>query len=341
LLTRRQFIQTAAAATAAAQTQPKRITVVGSNDSPLIERFEVGYPLDGGWHVPGMKVAGTIPGADAVFISGEPPDELFEQCVKVFEQQGRAVPVFIDGRLSSSFEKAKAMVAASRRLRFPLLAGSALPVTFRLPSIQLPLGCHIEEALMVGLRDFDAFEALQCMVERRGHGETGVRAFQLLEGDAVWDASYSRELLTAALSRSDTPLGLTVKDGRTQDLVASGQLPKLVAKPAAYLIEYRDGLKATVLLLNGAVQDFNFAARLRDAPEIQSTQFLLTPEPNATSHACLVHEVEQLFATGIAPYPVERTLLVCGMLESGETSKRHNHARLETPHLAVTYQAAL
>ena len=30
---------------------------------------------------------------------------------------------------------------------------------------------------------------------------------------------YSKDLLVAALSRSDTPLGLTVKDGRTQDLV--------------------------------------------------------------------------------------------------------------------------
>ena len=97
-----------------------------------------------------------------------------------------------------------------------MLAGSSLPVTWRLPAIELPLGCEIEEALMVGVggsdpMDFHALEGLQCMVERRRGGETGVKAVQLIEGDAVWKAGeegrWSKELLTAALSRSDTPLG--------------------------------------------------------------------------------------------------------------------------------------
>ena len=102
---------------------------------------------------------------DAVLIIGEhgnyprnekgqilyPRYEFFEQCVKVFEQDGRAVPVYNDKHLSYSFEKAKAMVDASRRLRFPMLAGSSIPVTWRLPAIDLPLGCEIEEALMVGV----------------------------------------------------------------------------------------------------------------------------------------------------------------------------------------------
>ena len=101
----------------------------------------------------------------------------------------------------------------------------------------------------------------------------------MIEGDAVWKAldegRYSKDLLTAALSRSDTPMGLTVTDGRTQDLAASGQLRSLVKSPAAYFIEYRDGLKATMLMLSGAIKDFNFAARLKGSPRIWSTQFLL------------------------------------------------------------------
>lgn len=189
--------------------------------------------------------------------------------------------------------------------------------------------------------DFHALEGLQCMVERRGHGETGVKAVQMIEGDAVWDAGkqgrYSRDLLIAALSRSDTPLGPTVEDGRTQDLVGSGELPRLVKNPAAYFIEYRDGLRATLLMLNGALKDFNFAARLQGG-SIQSTQFLLTPEPNVTYSACLMHNVEEMFASGAAPYPVERTLLTSGILESCLTSKVQGHARLETPHLAVEYR---
>jgi hypothetical protein len=281
-----------------------------------------------------------------------PRHEFFEQCVTVFEKDGHAVPVYNDKHLSYSFQKASEMVSDARRLRFPLLAGSSVPVTWRLPAIDLPLGCQIEEALMVGEggsdpMDFHALEGLQCMVERRGNGkaggETGVKAVQLLEGDAVWKAGdegrYSKDLLTAALSRSDTPLGLTVADGRTQDLVASGQLRVLAKKPAAYFIEYRDGLKATMLMLDGALKDFNFAARLSGVPQIQSTQFLLTPEPNVTYSACLMHKVEEMIESGTAPYPADRTLLVSGMLESCLTSKLQGHVRLDTPHLSVAYSA--
>jgi hypothetical protein len=165
----------------------------------------------------------------------------------------------------------------------------------------------------------------------------------LIEDDAVWkaaaDGRWSSELLTAALSRSDTPLGLTVKDGRTQDLTRNGELPKLVKNPRAYLIEYTDGLKATLLMLTGAVKDFNFAARVKGLG-LLSTQFLLTPEPNVTYSACLVNKALEMFSTGRAPYPVERTLLTSGILESCLTSRVEGHKRLETPHLRVTYEAS-
>jgi hypothetical protein len=111
-----------------------------------------------------------------------------------------------------------------------------------------------------------------------------------------------------------------------------------VKKPAAYFIEHNDGLKTTLLMLNGAVRDFNFAARVRGAG-IQSCQFLLTPTPNVTYSACLVSKIEELFETGRAPYPVERTLIVSGMLESCLTSRVEGGKRLETPHLQVRYQA--
>ena len=276
-----------------------------------------------------------------------PRYEFFKQCVDVFEADHHAVPVYNDKHLSYSFEKAKWMVDASKRLRFPMLAGSSLPVTWRLPDVELPLGCEIEDALMVGEggsdpMDYHALEAMQCMIERRKGGETGVRSVQMIEGDAVWKAGeegrWSKELLRSALSRSDTPLGLSVKDSRTQDLVGNGELPKLVAKPAAYFIEHNDGLKTTLLMLNGALQDFNFAARLRGAG-VKACQFLLTPVPNVTYSACLVSKIEEMFETGHAPYPVERTLIVSGMLESCLTSRVQGGKRLDTPHLKVQYQA--
>jgi hypothetical protein len=276
-----------------------------------------------------------------------PRYEFFHQCVDVFEKDGRAVPVYNDKHLSYSFEKAKWMVDASKRLKFPMLAGSSLPVTWRLPDIELPLGCEIEDALMVGSGDSDpmdyhALEAMQCMVERRKGGETGIKSVQMIEGDAVWKAGdegrWSKKLLTAALSRSDRPQGLTVKDGRTQDLVGSGELPRLVSNPAAYFVERADGLRTTLLMLNGAIQDFTFAAQVK-GKGVLSLQFLLTPEPNVTYSACLVNKIVEMFTTGRAPYPVERTEIVSGILESCLDSKVQDHKRLATPHLSVRYTA--
>jgi len=381
---------------------PKRIAVITtvyrylSHAQHEADRILVGYPYQGRWHRPDMKIAslyvdqkpeydlsvlravefgfqvypsigetlrcgGDKLAVDAVMIIGEHGDyprnekgqilypryEWFKQCVDVFEKDGRAVPVFNDKNLSYSFEKAKWMVEASRRLDFPMLAGSSLPVTWRLPDIELPLDCEIDEALMVGegesdAMDYHAIEALQCMVERRKGGETGVKSVQLVEDDAVWKACdagrWSKELLTAALSRSDTPQGLTVKDGRTQDLVHNGELARLARNPWAYFIEYADGLKATLLMLSGVVADFNFAARVKGMG-VQSTQFLLTPEPNVTYSACLIGKVEEMFTTGKAPYPVERSLIVSGILESCLTSRIQGHKPLETPHLDVHYRA--
>ncbi|MBX3015512.1 MAG: hypothetical protein KF832_28585 [Caldilineaceae bacterium] len=277
-----------------------------------------------------------------------PRSEFFKECVQLFEADGRAVPIYNDKHLSYNFAKAQEMVSDAHRLGFPFLAGSSLPVTWRLPDIELPLGCVVQDALMVGVggsdpMDYHALEAMQCMVERRQGGETGVRAVQYLTGDAVWQAGeagrWSLELLEAALSRSDSPCGLPEEDGRTIDLMRTGQLQQLVQAPAAYLIEYNDGLTATLLMLNGAVKDFCFAARLQNDPLPVSTQFLLTPGPNVTYSACLVSKIEEMIVTGHAPYPVERTLLVSGILESCLTSKVQEQQRLLTPQLAVTYQA--
>jgi hypothetical protein len=277
-----------------------------------------------------------------------PSYDFFQQCVQVFEDEGHAVPYFNHKQLGFSFEQAQTMVKTAGRLKFALLAGSSLPVTWRLPEVDIPLGAKVEEAVMVGVggvdgMDFDALEALQCMLERRQGGETGVKAVQLLEGDDVWAAGnagrWSKDLLSSALSRSDTPLGLTVLDGRTQDLVASGVLPQLVKNPAAYCIEYSDGTRATLLMLNGAIMDFNISVRVA-GHGLVSTQFFLPPAPNVTYSACLAAKIEQTFQTKNAAYPVERALLTTGVLEACLKSRHALNQRFETPQLAVTYRPA-
>lgn len=138
--------------------------------------------------------------------------------------------------------------------------------------------------------------------------------------------------------RSDSPQGFTIEDGRTQDLVGSGEIRKLVKKPAAYFIEHNGGLKTTLLMLNGAVRDFTFAARVKGMQGPQAIQFFLSPTPNVTYSAWLANGIERMFETGEAPYPVERTLIVSGVLEACLKS-RQAAERLETPYLKVIYQA--
>lgn len=304
-----------------------------------------------------LRCGGDKLAVDAVLIIGEhgvypknelgqvlyPRYEFFKECVDVFVKDGRSVPVYNDKHLSYSFEKAKWMVDQSMKMGFPMLAGSSLPVTWRLPDLELPLGCEIEDALMVGVggsdpMDYHALEAMQCMVERRKGGETGVKSVQLVDGDAVWeDKHWSKQLLVSALSRSDSPQGLTIGDARTQNLVGSGEIRMIVKSPAAYFIARNDGLRTTLLMLNGAVKDYTFAARVK-GKGIASTQFFLSPTPNVTYSACLVSKIEELFVTGKAPYPVERTLIVSGALESCLPSRKQGGKKLDTPHLAVRYQ---
>lgn len=131
---------------------------------------------------------------------------------------------------------------------------------------------------------------MQCMLERRKGGETGVKTVQLLEGDDVWatgDAGlWSREVLSSALSRSDATLGLTTVDGRPRDMANSGVLPEAVKDPAAWLIEYNDGTRATMLVLQGADNDFTFSARVAGHGRI-ATQFFRSPVPNVAYSANL------------------------------------------------------
>src|SRR5207249_6581059 len=145
----------------------------------------------------------------------------------------------------------------------------SLPVTWRRPEIELPVGAGIKEALVAFYSEMEiygihALEALQCMVERRTRGQQGVRAVQCLEGEAVWKAGdagqWSWELLEHALGRSPSLNVGDIRDNCRQFVPRSERI-ELWKSPTAFLIEYRYGLKATVLLLNGHHDDTTVATR--------------------------------------------------------------------------------
>ncbi|HMC88457.1 MAG TPA: hypothetical protein VKI17_02870, partial [Gemmataceae bacterium] len=117
------------------------------------------------------------------------------------------------------------------------------------------------------------------------------------------------------------------------------QMRAWVTDPVAYRFEYKDGLRATMLIMNGLVGDFTFAARLRGKAEPLSTLFHLPPNPNVVYSAALMSKVEEMFLTGKPPYPIERTLLTTGLVAAAVGSLAAGQKRLKTPHLAIAYQA--
>jgi hypothetical protein len=272
-----------------------------------------------------------------------PRYDMMEQITSVFRKTGQCVPVFNDKHLSYSWAKARKMVGWSQELKFPLLAGSSLPVTWRRPELELALGAPVEEALVaaygpIEVYGFHALEALQVMLERRKGGETGVKAVTCLTGTDVWSAGdaglWSWDLLEAALGRSET---VNPGDIRRNVGLPVQTMPSVPA--TAFLVEYRDGLRGTVLLLNGHIQDFCFAAKVRGEAKPSSCLFHLPPPPGAKYFDCLVANIEKLFDTGRPPYPVERTLLTGGVLDAAMESHYRRGNRVDTPELDVHYAA--
>ena len=138
--------------------------------------------------------------------------EMMEQIVAAFRKAGRGVPVFNDKHLSYTFANAKKMIGWSEELKFPLMAGSSLPVTWRRPELEARLETPFEEGLVAGygpieVYGFHGLERFRGLWRAQG-GETGVKAVTCLTGKDVWRAGdagrWSWDLLDAALSRSET-----------------------------------------------------------------------------------------------------------------------------------------
>ena len=280
-----------------------------------------------------------------------PRYELFKQIVSVYRTAGRTAPIFNDKHLSWNWEWAREMFDIAQEMGFAFMAGSSLPVTWRIPSIEMPTGAGVDQAVCVGYGgvdsyDFHALETLQCMVERRRGGEVGVKWLQAYRGEAFWQAHHEgvwpRDLFEAALCRSHT---LTPpRPGFNNAFPTIDEFKDQAKDPVAYHYEHLDGLKSTTIMLNGVVQDFNFAAHVQGARKPLSTQMYLPMPPAYTTLASffspLVNNVERMFLTGRPSYPVERTLLTTGLVAAGVDSLYQEQKRIDTPHLDIAYQPA-
>ena len=219
--------------------------------------------------------------------------------------------------------------------KFPFMAGSSIPVTVRVPELEVPYKAEFENALAVGYGDVDAYgfhtlETLQCMVERRAGGERGIASVQMLEGEDVWrwrdsvDGRWSIPLLKADLATTPSTKPCPPEQNAT--------------KPILFLLEYRDGLKAAAYLLNGHTSGFLFDGKLKGWPEPVATHcgFLEGGRPLAHFDG-LVHCIEKMFITGQPLYSIERTLLTSGAL-SFLFDSRYLKKQIQTPELKIVYR---
>ena len=325
---------------------------------------------------PGMKIYPTIAGAltqggsrlavDGVLLIGEhgnypvnekgqmlyPRYEYFQQIIEVYKKSGHTAPIFNDKHLSWNWDHARRMYDTSKELGFGFMAGSSLPVTWRQPSVDLPLGAEVEE--VVGIwngwldgGDIHVLEAMQSVVERRRGGETGVRSVEAFRGERFWKAmeagsweagGWDPKLQEAALARSNqlNP----ARETYSHVYPSLADLRTLAPDSYAYRFEYADGLRATILKFKGTVVgDCNVAARMKGG-SVYSVLFYLPYYSMRNFFSPLVHHIESLFQTGKSPYPVERTLLTTGMTAAGVESLFQHQRKMETPHLAIRYKPA-
>lgn len=296
-----------------------------------------------------IAVGGTGVNVDGVLIVGEhgdyprngqgqilyPRRAFFDAAVAAMVGGGRIVPLFVDKHLSWSATEARRMVATAERLGIPLLAGSTLPLAWREPPVEWPLGEDLVDAVVVNygppeVYEFHALEALQAMTERRRGGETGVRAVEDVPPErfaaARAQGRWAEELEVAAL------LALGVEGHRLRR-----------ARPAlanAFLLDYADGARAAVLRYDDILADAAFAGR--DASgRVHATAFRLEPRRPYNHFTLLVRQIESLVLARQSPYPVARTLLTSVVLDTAMRSRALGGVSLPVVGPAIRYHPAV
>jgi len=264
-----------------------------------------------------------------------PKRRMFGEIVKVFEASGRVVPVFSDKHIEDDWQDIAWIWEQKQRLKIPMMAGSSLPTLWRYPPADVKLGEPLKEIVAVSYHRLDtygfhALEMVQCLAERRRGGESGIKQVRCLTGDAVWEVGksgiFDQKLLDEALSRlKEQPL----RPGKT--------LQQLVKEPALFVIDYEDGLRASILTANGAVGEWTVAWRYGDGRS-ESTCFW-TQEARPFMHfTYLLKGAEQMIHTGQPTWPPERTLLTSGALDALLVSHKDGGHTIATPQLKVAYQ---
>lgn len=261
-----------------------------------------------------------------------PRRRLFDAAVATMISAGRYVPIFNDKHLAWSFPDARAMYDTAKRLDIPLLAGSSIPLAWRVPTgAEWRLGAPMSDIVAVGHGPLEAYgfhnlEGMQVHAERREGGETGVVSVRGMSGDqaaaAMADGTVDRQLFERALS------ALELTDDQRRQARTHPQ--------DVFLVTYADGLRAAAVNCNGSLT--GFAASARGPHDELTCRTWLQDGPKHGHFIFLTRQIESLIRCRRAPYPAERTLLTGGILDACLRSRHAGAVERATPELAISYQ---
>src|SRR5579859_7314451 len=256
-----------------------------------------------------------------------PRRELFDQVAGVFRQARRSVPVFCDKELSWSWPWALHMWKEVQELDIPFMAGSSIPWAAFEPDLSSFDSAAIDHLVVIGHGMLDRYgihvlEAGQRVVEQRTGGERGVRRVRCVGG-------------TRDITRVDP--GDWPEDVVVTALGAAGHQHALAnlwnEDCCAIDVEYQDGERMTILMVNPTHCRFSIAYRERNgvAPRVAAYE---EPSPPRLRHfSAMVKAIEELFLTGTASMAPERNLLTTGMLAAAFDSRAADGMWLDTPEL--------
>ena len=108
-------------------------------------------------------------------------------------------------------------------------------------------------------------------------------------------------------------------------------------EPHGILLTYKDGLRACILKIGRNATRWNFACALKGEAKPRATRFHVGPWQNRCLFKALAHAIQHMIHTSEPPYPVERTLLVSGVLDAAMHSRAEGKG-LNTPHLEFGYK---
>ena len=269
-----------------------------------------------------------------------PRKEFFHQIVDVFITSRRTAPVFCDKHFSWDYSTAQEMVTCSRRLDFLLFGGSSIPHCHYLPNPDFS-GQEIEEIVCVYHRPLESYafhvlELVQSLVEGRQGGETGLRAVTAWIGDDYTQVQqtswWPSELIDAAIDVQPVRgADYGIPSYRDDD---EPDTPSM-----AWTLEYNDGLRVTYVRdKENPHGGFSAALRRKGTNDIEALVPLLgTFQAYVPHFACLAQVIEEAFLSGTPPFPIERTLLTTGMLQSMMHATKQSGQKLLTPHLYACY----